>query len=131
MFYLLRAIDSNGEDEHKDDTSKETVLIVKGLGDSQKPLHSNYAQPHHGHGDGDVLDWVGDVRNDSVVPLFLAHGNATITLSMKNIRIKKESTNAKTFKYGWKWRNMFDLRFCNRLKTKMKVIVNNSFQNRD
>ena len=48
-----------------------------------------------------------------------------ITLSMRNIRIKKESTNAKTVKYGWKWRNMCDLRCCNRLKTKMKVIVNN------
>ena len=52
-------------------------MIVEWLGDSQKPLHSNDDQPHHGHGDGDVLDWVSDVRNDRVVPLFLAHGNVT------------------------------------------------------
>ena len=77
VFYLLRAVDSNGEDEHKDDTSKETVLIVKELCDSQEPLHGNDDQPHNWHGDGDVLDRVGEVRNDSVVPLFLAHGNVT------------------------------------------------------
>ena len=76
-FYLLREVDSNGEDDHEDHTSKEAALILEGLGDCQKPLHGNDDQPHNGHGDGDVLDWVREVRNYGVVPMFLAHGNVT------------------------------------------------------
>ena len=48
VYLILRAVNSNGEDDHEDDTSKKAVLIVEGLGDSQKPLHGNDDQPHHG-----------------------------------------------------------------------------------
>lgn len=42
-----------------------------------EPLYGNDDQPYHGHGDGDALDGVGEVGDDSVEPLIVAHGDMT------------------------------------------------------
>ena len=94
-FYLLREVDSNGEDDHEDHTSKEAALIIEGLGDSQKPLHGNDDQPHNGHSDGDVLDWVGQVGNNRVVPISIAHSNMT-----NNDIVKEEHEDQETVNKG-------------------------------
>ena len=42
-----------------------------------EPLYGDDHQPHHGHGYGDVLDRVGEVGDDRVEPLIVAHGDMT------------------------------------------------------
>ena len=42
--------------------------VVERLGDSQEPLHGDDQHPHHGHGDGDALDWMCYIRNHCEEP---------------------------------------------------------------
>ena len=93
MLSLLWAVDRDGEDNHEDDVAIQTVLVSEWLSDSQEPLHRYDHHPHHGHGDGDVLDWVGQVGNHSVVPIFIAHGNVTDNDIVKEEHEEQESIN--------------------------------------
>ena len=47
--------------------------VVERLGNCQEPLYGYDHHPDHGHGDGDILDWVSDVWNNSVVPICITH----------------------------------------------------------
>ena len=53
----------------------DAILLTVGerLGNCQEPLYGNDHHPDHGHGDGDILDWVSDVWNNSVVPIGITH----------------------------------------------------------
>ena len=48
-------------------------MVSKRLRNCQEPLYGDDHHPDHGHGDGDVLDWVSNVWNDSVVPVGITH----------------------------------------------------------
>ena len=50
-------------------------MIVEGVSNGDEPLHCDDYQPDHGHGDGDVLNGVGEVWDYSVEPLIVAHGD--------------------------------------------------------
>ena len=70
-------------------------MVIEWLSDGQEPLHGYDYHPHHGHGDGDVLDWVGEVRNHSVEPVVIAHS----IVSNKDI-VKEEHEDHKTVNKG-------------------------------
>ena len=93
MLYLLWAIDSDGEDNHEDDVAIKAVLVIERLSDSQEPLCSDDCNPHHSHGDGDVLDWVGQVGNHCVVQMICACGKVTNDNIVKEEHEDQESIN--------------------------------------
>ena len=93
MSCLLWAIDSDGEDDQEGDIATETVLVIEWFSDSQEPLHGDDHQPHYGHGNGDVFDWVGQVGNHSVERIFFAHGNVTDNDIVKEEHEDQETIN--------------------------------------
>ena len=69
------------------------VTVDKRLGNSQEPLYGNDHHPKHGHGDGDVLNWVSDVWNYSVVPICIAHINMVNEDIVKEVHEDQEGVN--------------------------------------
>ena len=53
--------------------------------DSNVPLYSKDHHPQHSHGDGDLLDGVGQVGDHSVVPVILV-----LLMVVDNDVVKKE-----------------------------------------
>ena len=71
---LLWKVNGYREDNQEEDIWIETVLVIKRVSHYHEPLYGNDDQPDNWHGDGDALGWVGEVRDDSVEPLMIAHG---------------------------------------------------------
>ena len=66
-------------------------MAIERVSYSHEPLYSNDDQPDHGHGDGDVLDWMGEVRDDSVEPLMIAHTDMANNDIVNNIHEDQET----------------------------------------
>ena len=73
-FYKVNSlcpVDCYGEGDEEDDIVEQSVTSLEWKGNCNIPLHCQDHHPHHRHGDGDVLDGVGQVGDHSVVPVIL------------------------------------------------------------
>ena len=68
-------------------------MVLERVCHGHEPLYSNDDQPDNGHGDGDALDWMSNVWNNSVVPVGITHINIVNEDIVKEVHEDQEGVN--------------------------------------